>query len=772
MLNLAAIIQALSCLGATPPCPSTGDQNGDGTLGGADLGAILASWGPCIGACLADLTQDGVVDGADLGALLANWGPVPLDPDPEPYSISHLWGPGGLVGFEAVDVDLDGDLDIVAGHFSSTRSYVMCHVNNGHASFAGIVSDVGTNSALSQATTLRTFDANNDALPDLAFGAGTSLKVCMNLGGGVFAPAISPPTAPGSLLGSIDVNSTGIRVLMKGDATGLIVAQWTGAAFEFSNPIATACTPAYGRAGDVDGDGDEDAVIAGGSTAPFGVQVLRNDNGTLVPTALVPTATRPYGIALADQDGDGDVDILLSRSGSISVLLNDGGGVFSAPVVLTTSASCFELDAGDMNGDARPDVFGLAATSTNHRVESAFNQVATFSSPATDPRLGGSSTVPRTPQIADLDGDCRGEALSGGINGVVILRARANALVRPYLVPTQGGSQIQACVDFDADGYDDLLKTNTSLTAGTITWGNPLQLEGTPSQTSLAQVTSNTTGYTAVDVNSDGRPDVVATSSNAPTYSVRTWINLGGRQMANPTIVALPSLASTVIPMRFDSDGYGDVVAIPGGRLLRGRSDGTMELMGSIAQAGAASWLPLDLDWDGDDDLLIGTTLGRIHVWMNQGGTFSVAPEREFGSHFEHLLLCAVDFDLDGDLDVLEWHRRFNPDLGVGVTVWRNDGFSAGFERLHDTNHLITASSATTADFDGDGAWEVVIGSSTAATVFSIDANGNLTQRHRVPTPGAAGVCVGSLGLDRYLDLALGATSGEAFIVESALPVR
>jgi len=48
------------------------DLNGDGVVDGADLGALLAQWGPCDG-CNADLNGDGVVDGADLGILLANW---------------------------------------------------------------------------------------------------------------------------------------------------------------------------------------------------------------------------------------------------------------------------------------------------------------------------------------------------------------------------------------------------------------------------------------------------------------------------------------------------------------------------------------------------------------------------------------------------------------------------------------------------------------------------------------------------------------------------
>jgi len=49
-----------------------GDLDGNGIVDGADLGILLAAWGPCPG-CDADLNGDGVVDGADIGILLQAW---------------------------------------------------------------------------------------------------------------------------------------------------------------------------------------------------------------------------------------------------------------------------------------------------------------------------------------------------------------------------------------------------------------------------------------------------------------------------------------------------------------------------------------------------------------------------------------------------------------------------------------------------------------------------------------------------------------------------
>ena len=38
----------------------------------ADIGLVIASWGPCPG-CTADLTGDGLVNSSDLGLVIAAW---------------------------------------------------------------------------------------------------------------------------------------------------------------------------------------------------------------------------------------------------------------------------------------------------------------------------------------------------------------------------------------------------------------------------------------------------------------------------------------------------------------------------------------------------------------------------------------------------------------------------------------------------------------------------------------------------------------------------
>jgi hypothetical protein len=63
----------VACPGPSCEPDCLADIDGDGVVGGADLGALLAAWGTATH----DLDNDGVVSGADLGIVLAAWGPCP-----------------------------------------------------------------------------------------------------------------------------------------------------------------------------------------------------------------------------------------------------------------------------------------------------------------------------------------------------------------------------------------------------------------------------------------------------------------------------------------------------------------------------------------------------------------------------------------------------------------------------------------------------------------------------------------------------------------------
>ncbi|MFM8639204.1 MAG: hypothetical protein ACKOEL_01005 [Planctomycetota bacterium] len=68
----ADAVAAAEAMANPPTCPA--DLDGDGTVGGADLGLLLGAWGT---AGPGDLDGSGTVTGSDLGLLLGGWGACP-----------------------------------------------------------------------------------------------------------------------------------------------------------------------------------------------------------------------------------------------------------------------------------------------------------------------------------------------------------------------------------------------------------------------------------------------------------------------------------------------------------------------------------------------------------------------------------------------------------------------------------------------------------------------------------------------------------------------
>jgi len=106
-------------------------------------------------------------------------------------------------------------------------------------------------------------------------------------------------------------------------ALGLCVAASAAVASQASAPRVfarvllletTSETSASVSLGDIDNNGTLDVVLAKGRHWPLVDQILRNDGrGHFSTQPLADSADRTYSAALADLDGDGDLDIVVSN---------------------------------------------------------------------------------------------------------------------------------------------------------------------------------------------------------------------------------------------------------------------------------------------------------------------------------------------------------------------------------------------------------------------------------------------------------------------------
>lgn len=125
------------------------------------------------------------------------------------------------------------------------------------------------------------------------------------------------------------------------------------------NALVPDLTMALGG-GDVDGDGDIDLVA--GNLGQRSRVYLNDGAGEFFPGIDVGSAYEAgdltFDVALADMDGDGDLDLVTANFGQANRLyFNDGSGLFETRIDLSPAADyTTAIAVADLQGDGRPDV--------------------------------------------------------------------------------------------------------------------------------------------------------------------------------------------------------------------------------------------------------------------------------------------------------------------------------------------------------------------------------------------------------------------------------
>src|SRR5262249_43942443 len=106
---------------------------------------------------------------------------------------------------------------------------------------------------------------------------------------------------------------------------------------------------------DVNSDGIPDLVVGNLTSADVSI-LLGDGHGRFRLEATYPVDFSATAVAAADFDGDGDLDLAVATfSTFLLILLGDGTGHFAA-TRFAVLGGAFDVVAGDVTGDSRPDL--------------------------------------------------------------------------------------------------------------------------------------------------------------------------------------------------------------------------------------------------------------------------------------------------------------------------------------------------------------------------------------------------------------------------------
>ncbi|MBN1851537.1 MAG: VCBS repeat-containing protein [Pirellulales bacterium] len=640
---------------------------GDANLGTEDTRDVL----------LGDLNGDGVLDAVVINT--ANPSRVWLGSDgvlrDTGQSLDTGVNFGGILG----DLDDDGDLDMfvyVSDHSSQDDTSVIW-LNDGTGTF----SPNGPEYQSLRWDPVTLGDLNGDGLLDAVSISG----VWRNQGAANFVQL--PYQMP-------DASDTGTIRLGDLDADGDLDALVTG------NPMMVWFNDGTGRfidseqygldggkcgsLGDIDRDGDLDALVGN-------IVMLNDGHGMFAQDIML----LPDGISssivedssFGDLDGDGDLDVLIADQNGSRVWINDGNGLFSNTLQVLPTPEVVAVSLGDLDGDGDLDMVTASfrqPTQVWRHLDA--REVVDFSIRKTaDPDVFRGETINYQIEIRN-DGPGDSVALftdtyDPRLSNIELVSVESINSAFTTLVPGPMGHQV-----------DDLL----FLPAGSV-----LKMEvSAASPLSGSENLAATTNYTSsASIETPSRiVDSKPTNNSAIALTLDQQSGPGAGILVDSGQRFGTGYVGKVALGDLDGDGDLDAFVVTRGPDQVLLNNGAGEFMHSdqvFADSNTTDVALGDFDGDGDLDAFLTTQHQGQQLWMNDGNAHFENANLNLGSVYG-LEVIAIDIDGDGDLDA-----AVNPWSGDSWRVWLNNGSGD----LSSDSYVLANRSrgAALGDLDGDG---------------------------------------------------------------------
>jgi hypothetical protein len=596
--------------------------------------------------------------------------------------------------------DGDGRTDLV----SYGAAFITTHYSNGDGTFRPVTTAVTGNSLVSVGALA---DMNGDGRADLIAVAqgsgGRTLRVFAAAADGTFTPlAETQLDRSPARIAAGDWNRDGRADVVVTGGTGTAALLYPGqgnGTFAAPQAVLPELVTSAGAvaAGDFDGDGAQDLVIAGQSMSAL----FLSTRGAEPIAAELPVGNS--SLFAFDVDRDGELDLV----DDIIVAPGNGDGTFRRQLTTVWYLPVHggglgrDLDMADLDGDGTLDMIGAGGGGIDVRYGRGNFRFD-----------GGQILLMDTDRVvaADVNEDGRDDLVTFAFANLVFLSGPDGMLAQEPKAMGNGSRGPGVVADFNGDSHLDLAST-----ANWIAFGDGTGSFTAPRDLVEQELWGFVLDIVTADVNGDGSTDIAF----ATTEELQILINDGtGRFTTSARRERLEDLAAG----DFNRDGKSDLLAISGTTLVMfpGGSDSPVTLLEGVQSspfAGGSGLEAVDVDGDHLLDVVALATSGTELLLLggNGNGTFrtprgvpvsgtgSVRDGYDFGG------FTAADFTGDGRIDLLATPYQREARL----LAQQPDGSFLEVARFGISRNF----SVTSGDFDGDDRPDLLARDSTVTVI-------------------------------------------------------
>jgi FG-GAP-like repeat/FG-GAP repeat len=521
--------------------------------------------------------------------------------------------------------------------------------------------------------------------------------------------------------------------------------------------------------------------------------------GFLAATQIAAGGATIYRAIGGDVNGDKLPDVITLVQSSVSstgtylaVLLGSANPGTATPILTPVTFATGDLIiVADVNKDGKDDVI-LVHGGNGKKAKSSANVSPPANSSSMDVLLSngnGTFTAPQNfptgisfPVAAafwDVNRDQKLDVVvvDGQSNQAAFLLGNGqDGFAAPQMTVFPGQASLGVLADVDLDGNLDLVTNNTLYPGdgqGGFLTGVPFQINDGQNDGALSSES-----VAVADITGDGRLDVVTANGYWNTFSV--FVNQGGRRLVqsgaslwsgnDPVALALADV---------NGDGKADIVVTNAAEsdlsVFLGKGDGTFNSPAAgYAIGGSPSTRAVlaDFNGDGNIDVVLSDNQSSVVLALGSGdGTFLAAQDANIvvppGSSNAGgaISIASADFNGDGVPDFVVGQSSTSPGLGL-VVFLANSGGSLAKGVAYAQNDAL--SYVAVGDLNRDGKADIVASNWATGAVEVLLGNGDGTFQSpmSISLPGIPnGLVVADLNGDGWPDVALAGKDPVVYIL-------